>query len=781
MGKGGNSGEAVGDESAQFLPADERVSWPLAGSADAFPASAPGGAAPPWLVRMWRAVLRFFQVETAKDAARGAGFLCLPVLLAAGAATYFALPFEPGALPLTLYCAFFAIAACVTRQRPFAMALSTALLVFALGLAVAKLETWRADTPMVGSDVTTNITGRLVRLEHQASGRIRLTVDIQTTERPQLHYPPERVRLSARSVPDGLQPGDGISGLVRLMSPSGPVRPGTYDFSFASYFAGRGAVGFFMSGPDIAALEEDLPVWAYPARWLERKREALAERIRTHVDGSEGEIAVAIITGFRKGIPEEVNEWLRRAGMAHILAISGLHMALVAATMMVIVRTSAAAFPGLASRHPVKKYAAVAALAMCTLYLFISGAAVAAQRSYIMLGIMLAALLFDRAALTMRNVAIAALIIIALSPHEVIGPSFQMSFAATAALVASYAAWTDWRRERVVRSDFTQRSLLRRVLRTLLLFFAGVAATSIIAGLATTLYGVWHFQRVSPLALGANLLAMPLVSLIAMPSAVIAMLALPFGLDGVFLAIMGRVLAAVIAVAKWFSDNSPVDSVGLIPLLAMLMLTSALVILVVSTTRLRLLALPFAAAGLVLLMTRDLPDVLVTEDARLVGILDGSGILAVNRTRPNGFTMSDWERALAAETVVKPDNKEARPAANSIDGSDFRFSCGEGLCLTRLESGALIAHAENEEAARTVCATAALLVLDDATTENPCPGIPVTVLTKRDLARNGSAAIHFQREGSTLAVEIVFATPEPWRPWHDHRAWSRSARGLASD
>jgi ComEC/Rec2-related protein len=717
--------------------------------------------------------------EAGRDQARGAAFLCLPVLMGAGAASYYSLPFEPGALSLAVAIAFLAVAAILARSKPLLLVAAATVLAFVLGFGAAKVETWRTATPMLGSEVTTRIAGRVVRIEEQASGRMRLIVDIAATERPRLRFPPQRVRLTARSTPDGLRPGDTVRGLVRLMPPSGPVRPGSYDFSFASYFGGLDAVGFFMAGPERAELAEDLPLRLRPARWLEGLRLALAERIRSHVDGPEGEVAVAIISGFRPGIPEEVNEWLRRAGLAHILAISGLHMALVALTVMVMLRAACAFFPGFVARIPVKKYAAAAALAFCTLYLFISGAAVAAQRSYIMLAVMLAALIFDRAALTMRNVAIAALIIIAWSPHEVVGPSFQLSFAATAALVAGYAAWTEWRRGRVVPHAIPPRSVAARGLRAAWGFLLGLAATSIIAGTATALYGVWHFQRATSLALPANLLAMPLVSLVAMPSAVFAMLAMPFGFDGFFLDVMGRAIAATIAVARWFSERTPVDAVGLIPIGSLLALTATLVILVVSTTWLRILAIPFMLLGMGLLVVRDLPDVLVSEDARLVAIRGAEGTLAVNRSRPNGFTIEDWTRALVAENLVKPRRGVPDAAQEGEEGSSPVFFCHEDLCLARHESGALIAHAENAAAARAVCATATLIVLDDASVENPCGGSEVTVLTKRDLARRGSAAIHLHKEEAGLRPEVLFAIGEEWRPWHAQRAWSRAARGLA--
>jgi competence protein ComEC len=218
---------------------------------------------------------------------------------------------------------------------------------------------------------------------------------------------------------------------------------------------------------------------------------------------------------------------------------------------MVLLRSGFALFPDFSSRHPVKKYAAALAIVGLAGYLFISGAEVAAQRSFIMLAVMLAAVLFDRAALTLRNLAISAIIVIAVSPHEVVGPSFQMSFAATAALVGAYAAWSDWRADRP-GSPPVDRSLAGRVLRYLLLAAAGLAVTSIVAGGATTIYAAWHFQQMPSLGLFTNLTAMPIVSAVVMPFAVFGALAMPFGVDGPFFHVMGLGLSATIAVAKWF-------------------------------------------------------------------------------------------------------------------------------------------------------------------------------------------------------------------------------------
>jgi competence protein ComEC len=424
----------------------------------------------------------------------------------------------------------------------------------------------------------------------------------------------------------------------------------------------------------------------------------------------------------------------------------------------------------------VKKHAAAAALAALAVYLFISGMAVAAERSFLMIGIMLLAVMFDRAAISMRNLAISAVVIIAVSPHEVAGPSFQMSFAATAALIGGYAAWSERRRR--PRAVDAGHGLPRRVLGRAGAYVGGLAATSLIAGTATAVFGAYHFQRVSALGLAANLAAMPIVSLVVMPFALIGMMLMPFGLDQWAFAVMGKGLTAMIAVAQWFSALSPFDAVGLVPASGVLVLTAALIAATLPTTWLRLTAVPIAIAGLALVATRSLPVVLVSEDGRLMAIRSTDGAIAVNRARPNRFTTDDWRRALAADEVFKPKNAAAGDLDETVDGNDDGFRCAGDTCAFRMPAGPLVLHAATAAAAEPFCASASLIVIDDATAENPCPERGPAVVTSRDLARRGAAAVVF--DGSPRhAAEVTFAIEQPYRPWHAQRAFSRAARGLA--
>jgi len=742
----------------------------------------------PWLETRWQNLRKLvggdlrgpFAGAIALELDRGVAFLFAPVFLGAGATVYFSLDREPAFAQLIAGSAVLAVIALLSRSRLGLHLAAMAVLFLVLGILAGKVETWRMPSNVLGAQVSTRVTGRVISVEPMASGRTRLTLDVIGTEKPKLRYQPERVRLSALAMPAEIRAGSIMSGYARLMPPAGPVRPGGYDFSFESYFDGIGATGFFMGKPKLESLEKvpaSLPTRLSVA--VETARETIADRIRASIGGPEGEIAAALIVGVRAGIPDSVNEAMRRTGIYHIISISGLHMALVAGTVMLLLRGAFALFPDFSARRPVKKYAAFAAICSISAYLAISGVVVAAERSFIMLSVMLIAVLFDRAALSMRNLAISAMIVILTAPHEVVGPSFQMSFAATAALIGAYAAWAQ-RREVMPTPAPLARSFTGFLAHKSLIAVAGMAATSIIAGLATALFAVWHFQRVSPLSLFANLAVMPVVSFV-MLAAVLSAIAMPFGADGPFLYAMGKGLTVMMVIADWISLRSPVDGVGLVSTQSVLFIAVALAIGAMATTWLRLLALPFVLAGLTAMGNVETPDVLISEDARLVALPVGDDKLAVSRARPNPFTLDNWRRALNVETTVLPEDVSSDVELTVENALDMPlgtpFLCTRQLCFARHPSGAVVVTTARIDAARSACGVAALIVIDDATASDPCNDPTVVVVTKQDLARVGSAAVRFDSSPDKPA-NISFAIDAKDRPWHVQREFTREARGL---
>ncbi len=357
----------------------------------------------------------------------------------AGIAAYFSLRAEPSWLivgGIVAACAL--LGAIGTINANVVLRFACALLVASgLGFAAGKLRMARVDAPVIVRDTgPKRITGRIENVEIRGANRARIVLKTSTLE--DSDAPPERVRLTlmgARAV-EAAVPGSFVSALAALRPPPEPVLPHGYDFSRWAYFQGIGGVGFTYGAPKAV---EDAPqpgtverVRASILAW----RLAITKRVETAVPGPDGAIAAALITGTRAAISEEDTEAYRDSGLAHVLSISGLHLGLAGLGIFFVVRVLLALSPLLALTQPIKKWAAVAAFLSASFYLLISGGGSPAVRSHLMLTAMLLGVIADRPALSMRAVAIAALLILAVLPDEIVNPGFQMSFGAVIGLIA---------------------------------------------------------------------------------------------------------------------------------------------------------------------------------------------------------------------------------------------------------------------------------------------------------------------------------------------------------
>ncbi|MGE7369286.1 ComEC/Rec2 family competence protein [Neorhizobium sp. NPDC001467] len=589
-----------------------------------------------------------------EEQAHGRIFLLLPVLIGTGAILWLTAPTEPPlAIVIGAFCCSLVISLALRSQTSLLRYVAPAAALVLSGMSLAAFEDWRRATVVLDQPVTTVVTGVVEMREASVNGRWRYVLAVEATTTPTLRRQPERVVVLSRLPEPVFRIGDRISGRARLSPPSGPALPGLADFAFAGYFDGVGAIGFFYGAPALVGGKVE-PTWA---QMLERTvftwRSTIADRIRQTVPGDAGAFAAAIVTDERRAISAETTEALRLSGLAHIVAISGLNMALAAGIFFVGLRSLFGLMPAFAQAFPVKKLAAAAALVMATGYYLISGFGVSAERAYIMMAIMLIAVFFDRPAISMRNVALSALIVLALSPSEILGPSFQMSFAATVALVAGYSAWS---RGRADDDDPPWRPAALKPVFAVGSLFAGVFVTSLIGALSTAIFSIDHFHRVATYGLAANLAAMPFVSFVVMPFGLIAMLLMPVGLDGPFLQVMGTGLDGVIIIAKTVAGWGGDVSVGRQPAAFLPVATLGFLVLTLPRTRLSVIGLPVVAAALLLswqARREPAPDLLVSEDASLVAILN-AGEVAASRTRPPNFIYAQWKHALSLPQATPP-------------------------------------------------------------------------------------------------------------------------------
>lgn len=601
----------------------------------------------------WRQRLASLVVE---EEAHGRLFLLVPVFIGLGAIVWLSLAEPPpagfGLLALPLIMT--AIVLGRAGRRSVSLALMMPGLICA-GAGLAQIESLRNHTTILDTPVTTQIEGLVERREAAAGGRWRYTVRILTTGTPVIARAPERATLLSRTAHEAFETGTRISGRARLSPPSGPALPGLADFAFSAYFQGIGAVGYFYGSPQKVGTEAH-DTWSTTILGkLFELRSDIGTRIRAVVPGDAGAFAAAIVTDERRAISEKTIEALRVAGLAHIVAISGLNMALAAGIFFVGARMLFSLFAGFAQRFAVKKIAAVGALAMVTAYYLISGFGVSAERAYVMMVIMLASVLFDRPSISLHNVALSALVILVLTPSAVLGPSFQMSFSATAALVAGYAAWSS------LHGDphnplAARRPALLAATAALSSMVAGVVLTSLIGALSTSIFSVSHFHRVATYGLAGNLAAMPIISLIVMPFGMLAMLLMPFGLEAPFLKLMGFGVQLVITVAETVAGWGGDAPVGRQPGWFLPLASLGFLILVLLRTRLKLLGVPVIAAALILSLWPDnaaRPSLLISEDASLVALIDGT-TAATNRRTPPDFIYRQWQNALMIDKTLAP-------------------------------------------------------------------------------------------------------------------------------
>jgi len=540
-------------------------------------------------------------------------------------------------------------------------------------------------------------------------------------------------------------------------------------------------------------------------RTLEFVRNHVGQRIRSVLPVDTGAFASSMVTDDRRAISDETTEALRLAGLAHIIAISGLNMALAAGIFFVGLRLLLSLSQELSHRLPVKKIAAGGALITVTAYYLISGFAVSAERAYIMMAIMLTAVFFGRPSISLRNVALSALVILVLSPSAVMGPGFQMSYAATLALVAGYAAF---QRHTGAKSPLAGIPLLKPLLPAWK-FVAGIFMTSLIGGLSTALFSIEHFHRIAAWGLPANLLAMPVITFIVMPFGLIALILMPFGMDWLPLKIMGIGLDLVIAVAKWAASLGGDVVVGRIQPWLFVGLTASLIIVAIMRSRLRFVGI-VSGAGLLgasfVLPALPMPDIIVFEDGSLVGIRLKSQI-AISKARPSSFIAEQWQRALRAESLVKPIKATRKavaaekPAKRRLSDEEIalgrkdiqrvlampqtdRFICRERhWCAAVLASGWKIVIAENGGYAGAACDLGDI-VITPARLKWPGCRSGALLFTGETLRRTGTVEIFIPGEDELPDnIRLANALETAGRPWDRHRLydWKNDAFSEQAD
>jgi competence protein ComEC len=679
-------------------------------------------------------------------AEQGQWLLWIPVTLSLGIGAYFALPLEPpfwlaGVLALGMLTFSLAL---VLRWPLAGRVAAILLLVPALGLCAGSLRTQMVAAPMLTATYgPTVVTGRVVALQKQEHD-LRMHLADPWIAGVAAENTPQRLGVLLR--PDDLLPplGEKVRIWGRVSGPGGPVEPGAFDFRRYSYFQGIG-------GSVVAYVRIERQGQATPVQgedWhlrLERLRQSIATKVEARLQGGAAGLTTALLNGDSSGIPDDDLVAMRVSGLQHLISISGLHIGLVAGLVFLLVRGGLALWPAVALRQPIKKYAAVMALAAAFFYMLMVGSPVPTQRSVLMTGVMLLAVLADRNPFSLRVIAAAAVAVLLVQPDSLTGPSFQMSFAAVAALIMVYDALAPWlaRRRREGGGGWIGK---------IMGYAGGLILTSLVASLATTPYAIYNFQTVANYGLLSNMIAVPLTSFWVMPWGLLACLLMPMGLEGWAISAMGWGVEGILWTARLVAGLPGATlTLPVMPLWGLVAFTLGGLWLGIWQGRLRW----WGMIGILLMPLSfflfTLPDVRVDADAGVIGIRTADGGLLVSTRQRARFDTDEW-----ASRDGLPDPPRRWPKQGSLKNG---LICADGVCLYRAKGQvlALISDGGKEDITCPAMALDAVISLREGAT---CPA-PL-LIARDDILRQGAHALRL----SPSRITVETTRPHPGaRPW----------------
>ena len=661
--------------------------------------------------------------------------LWIPVALGAGAAAWFVLP-DPRGWTAALLAAtgIAALALAVGRGGRAGVALATAGLLVATGLALTWWRAERVAAPVLPRATIATVGGTVARVEAlPARGLVRVTLDdVRWDPAPDPAPVRVRVNLDEAAVPRGLGVGARIAVRARMMPPAPPAVPGAYDFARVAWFDRLGATGRGFAPVTVTV----------PAREGDGIRATLTAHILRRLPGSEGGIAAALATGDTGAISDDDAEAMRRAGLAHLLSVSGLHITAAVGIVMALVMRLLALWPRLALTGRVPLFAGAAGAVAAIGYTWLTGAQVPTIRSCVAALMVLAALALGREAVTLRLVAVGALVVLLAWPEAVVSPSFQLSFAAVTAIVALHEIPR-------VRGWFGPRDEGRlaqwvRALGSLLL-------TGLVVEVALMPIAAFHFHKAGAYGAAANIVAIPLTTFVVMPAEAIALVLDTLGLGAPAWWVAHAGLALLLWIARTVAAApGAVAAIPGMPAGAFGLMVAGGLWVALWRTRRRLAGLAPVALGAAWALATPPPDLIVTGDGRHLAWRGEDGTVAILRDRAGEYVR---------DTLAEGAGLDAEPALLSQARG---ARCNRDLCW--LQRGRWRVMATRSAYFVPVAALVPLcrqadVVVSDRRLPRGCRGRWMT-LDRATLARTGGVAVTLA-QGKAVTVR----RPGDAHPW----------------
>jgi competence protein ComEC len=677
------------------------------------------------------------------EAEQGRFMPWLPVFMGAGNVLFFAQSAEPAAWigPVFLGLALPLLALCWRGRLPRAMA--SCLLALTLGFAAASLRT-HAMPPMPdlprGAVI---LSGAVMAVEPLPQGRRVILGDVALDGGSVMA---RGLRLRLRDTDrQPLGPGDRLAVRALLRAPFAPAYPGAWDQRRDEYFEGLAGGGFALGAVRLTA-----PAHASgPGRRWQRFRQAVAARIMAVVPGPPGAVAATLLTGISTAIPPAIRADFATAGLAHILAVAGLHIGIVMSTIFAATRVTLVRWEWAALRWPIKQIAGLAGLAVGGFYMAVTGMHLPIIRSFLMACLVTLGLLLGRRAISMRGLGAAATVLMLAEPEAVADVGFQMSFAAVMVLVAGYE---------VLRSfSFTAFAHQQARLGWLRRDLALVATTSFLAAAATAPFVAYHFGQVQIYSVLANMLAVPLATFWVLPLGLASLILMPLGLGFLALVPMGWGCTLMIGIAR-MAANLPAATLSVPPgpLAGLCIASLGLIWLCLWQGRVRLLGLaPLAFGVFVMPAFARPPDILISRDLRMVAVRE-QGAVYLQQTGHDDFTLGEWRRFFGGRPVI-PLPGVGAPAGGRVVCS------ADGCLLPGKAAGSVVLW--RAEAPPANCLGIGLIVATgylDGLQGAGCAGL--AVIDRGRVGRDQAIAIRLNGRGVAVLADRGARGLWPWLP-----------------
>jgi len=687
-------------------------------------------------------------------------FLWTPVAFGAGAAIYLGLKTEPPLWPCVA-AALLAVAVAVGvarwgRHRSLAIAASlTAILV--CGFCAGKLRTEMTAAPIVPAGIgVVPMDGWVVDVATPSEHGERLLIAPTWIAGLSPARTPKRVRIV---VPPGdvLGPGSAIHVMALLDPPPGPAAPGAYDFARDAWFDGLGGVGLAMKPPQLVDLEP--PPWRLQLGMaVNSLRWSLAEHLASDLrslmgdhDGGAVGLAVTVATSHEDWLDPQSRDDLRGSGLAHMLAIAGLHTAAVSGFVFFALRFGIAAWPWLALRVNGKKAAALGGLIAVLIYLTLSGAHPPARRAAVTASVAFIAILLDRRAVSLHSLAIAALAILVIEPEVVISPGFEMSFCATASLVALAEIWP-------VRHRATDLPWYLASLQTARDWTIGMLMVSFVAGAATTPFSIQHFNRIANYGMFANLTADLLAGMALMPALTVAVLLQALGVSHAIivplLGLAGSAARGIVAIGHLFSNLPGAKlTISSAPTIALIISYLGIVFACLWRGRLRWIGVPLSCA--VAFWPRPAPPVAwIASDGGDAALVIAGKAVALKPTG-HAYAVETWAQRHAFDLPSDPVKAQAAIADCN------RLHCAPIGTAKPAIAAWWTRRKPNAVALTDLCKTADILILK-AAVPPPDACKRALVLGSDDFAKGGAAEVFHGGAGWRLVWSQPLRGERPW-------------------